>query len=151
MIKQTDILTAINKLLVKYYPGNTVNIQPEPKDYQRPSFYIDMVRVSQVDKCKASIEKTVYVTITYFSEIDKYYRSDPEDLANTQDAVMQIFNCGFVTIGDRAIKVISSAGGLDLDRAYIDLQFEFIDNRTDEIDQIPVATEVVTRIGDVIK
>lgn len=149
MIKQTDILTAINRLLIEVYPEYMVYIQACPKDFERPSFLLEIIRISQTDICRSSVEKTVYFTVTFFAETDKYYRSDPEELADIQDTILQHFNIGYVMVGDRAIKVKGSSGGIDADRAYIDLQFEFIDNRYDNVEQEPVATSVTTRIQEV--
>ena len=146
MVKQNDIFTAINKLLVALYPNYTVYIQECEKDFDRPSFMIELMRISQIDVCRASVEKTVYCTITCFSTTDDYYRSNPEELTNLQDTILQKLQIGYLKVGDRAIKVKASAGGTDPDRAYIDLQFEYFDNRTDEAEQAPLTTSVTTKI-----
>ncbi len=149
MVKQTDIFTAINELLVVAHPDYTVYIQACPEKFTRPSFLLEMIKISRTDICRMSIEKTAYFTITCFTSIDEYYRSDPEELVNLQEDILQIFNRGYVTIGDRAIKVKSSGGGADTDRTYIDLQFEYVDNRTDEEDQTPLIATVTTKIKEV--
>ena len=150
MVKQTDIFLSINKLLVEAFPNFVVYVQDCPKDFKRPSFLIEFVRLSQIDVCRQSVEKTIYLTITCFNEKDKYGRSDMEKLADIQDTVLQLFLKGYVMVEDRAIKVKSSAGGMDTDMAaYIYLQFEYFDNRTDEEDQTPLAASVNTRIKEV--
>lgn len=150
MVKQTDILIAINRLLVAAYPDFTVYTKQEnPKDFICPSFLLEIIRMSQIDVCRSSVEKTVYFTITCFTRVDEHYRSDPEELANLQDNILQLFRLGYVSVGDRAIKVKGSSGGMDTDRSYIDLQFEFIDNRTDEVDQTPLMASVTTKIQEV--
>ncbi len=146
MVKQNEILLAINLLLVAAYPEYTVYIQECPKNFDRPSFKIENVRISQIDVCRSTVEKTVYYTITCFATTDDYYRTNPEELTDLQDTILQKFLPGYVTVGDRAIKVKGSTGGTDTDRAYIDLQFEYFDNRTDEVDQTPLITSVTTNI-----
>lgn len=144
MVRQTDILTAINKILVAAYPTYTVYVNNCHKDFVRPSFLLEIIKISQVDICRTSIEKTVYFTITCFTKVDKYYNSDQEELADLQDNIINQFNTGYVVVGDRAIKVKASTGGMDTDRSYIDLQFEFVDNRNDEDDTTPLIESVTT-------
>jgi hypothetical protein len=149
MVKQKDIFKAINLLLIDLYPEYTVHIQSCPKDFVPSSFKIEFVHVSEVDKCRTTVEKTVYYTITCFASKDEYYRTNPEELTDIQETILIKLQKGYLTVGDRAIKVKASTGGIDKDRAYIDLQLEFCDNRTDEEDQTPLATSVNTRIQEV--
>lgn len=146
MVKIKDIFIAINKRLVEAYPSYTVYAKYNPKDFKRPSFLLEFIRNSQIDICRTSVEKTVYFTITCFTKVDKYNYADPEELAELQEGVMQLFNEGYIVVGDRAIKVKSSAGGIDDDQAYVDLQFEFVDNRSDETDEKPIMAEINTRM-----
>ena len=146
MIKQIEILTEINRLLVSSFQEYAVYINACPKDFIRPSFLLEFVRLSRTDANFSTVEKTAYYTITCFTPVDNYYQSNAEDLINLQDGVMQLFLQGYINVGDRAIKVKSSTGGMDIDRAYIDLQFEYFDNRTDEEDETPLITSVTTRI-----
>lgn len=146
MVKVNDIFIAINKKLVEAYPSYTVYTKYNTKDFKRPSFLLEIIRNSQIDICRISVEKTVYFTITCFTEVDKYNHTDPEELAELQEGVIQLFNEGYIVVGDRAIKVKSSAGGIDDDQAYVDLQFEYTDNRTYKTEDKPIVTEINTRM-----
>lgn len=146
MVKQKDILREINIILVKAFPKYAVYINNCPKDFERPSFLLELVRMSQRDVSRNTFEKTVYFTITCFTTIDERYHSDAEDIIELQENVLQLFAQGYVKVGDRAIKVQGSTGGIDTDRAYIDLQLEYFDNRTDEEDNTPLITSVYTKI-----
>jgi len=146
MVKIKDIMTAINEKLVEAYPDYMVYTKYNPKDFKRPSFLLEFIRRTQNDICLTSVEKTVYFTITCFTKVDKYNISDPEELADLQEGVIQLFDNGYVIVGERAIKVKSSAGGMDDDCAYVDLQFEFVDNRVDATKEIPAMAEIKTRM-----
>lgn len=148
MIKAKDILTAINVIIAEKYPGYPVYPQACPKDFVRPSFLLEYVRTSRRDANRNTLEKTVYFTITCFVQVDKHFRSDMDKLADLQEDIMQLFAGGYVSIGNRAIKVQSSTGGIDFDRAYIDLQFEYFDNRTDAEDNTPLVESVQTEIQE---
>lgn len=149
MIKQNDIITAINIVLVASYPDYKVYVQRCPKDFKRPSFLLENVRTSRRDINRTTVEKTVYFKITCFINVDEYYRSDTDALSEIQEAVMQLFSVGHVIVGDRAIKVQSSTGGNEYDRAYVDLQFEYFDNRTDAADTMPLVASVKTNLEEV--
>ncbi len=149
MVKQKDILTAINQILVNLYPEYAVYIQKCKKDFEPKSFKLEFVRMSKIDNSYKTVQKTVYYTITCFASKDDYYLTNPEELIDVQETILQELQIGFITVGKRAIKVSGSSGGIDIDRAYIDLQLEFIDNRTDKEDDIPLAESVITRIQEV--
>lgn len=143
MIGQTDILTAINKLLVDNYPEHTVYVNTSPDNFERPSFLLEFIRLSQRDRSYTTIEKTVYITITIFTSVDQYYFADKEKLALLQDQIMDLFSKGYIKVKDRAIGVKSSSGGMGDDRAYIDLQFEYCDSRFDStVDEIPMMSSI---------
>lgn len=148
MIKQSDIFRVVNSLLAKAFKTYPVYVKICPKDFKRPSFYIEFVRVSSQDMCRTTVEKTAYLTITGFTILDESGNADNEELADLQDSVMQLFSQGFVLVNDRAIKVKASTGGKDNGRAFVDLQFEYFDNRTDEKDDTPLISSVETRIQE---
>jgi hypothetical protein len=149
MIRQTDIFTAINRMLVDVYPERIVYPKEPAKDFNRSSFFIEFVRISSKDVSRTTVEKTVYFTITCFVPPDKNKAYDREELASIQDNILQELQKGYINVCDRALHIKASSGGMDTDRAYIDLQFEYFDNRTDEVDQTPIATSVTTRIQEV--
>lgn len=148
MVKINDIFDSINKLIISPFPTDTVYIQRCPKDFDKPSFLLEYIKTSKRDINRSTIEKTAYFTITRFVENDEYYRSNPLLLAEHQETIVDLFNIGYITVGDRAIKVKSSSGGIDTDRAYIDLQFEYFDNRTDVEDTTPLMTSVTTNLQE---
>lgn len=149
MVKINDIFDSINKLIISPFPTDTVYPQSCPKDFDRPSFLIEYIKTTKIDINRTTVEKTAYFTITRFVEKDEYYRSNRLLLAEHQETIVDLFNIGYVTVGDRAIKVKSSTGGIDVDRAYIDLQFEYFDNRTDAEDTTPIITSVTTNLTEV--
>lgn len=147
MIKTTDLYNSINRVIVELYPSVIV-YTPEriPKDFNRPSFLIEHIKNSRVDINRTTVQKTDYFTITAYENVDKYNRADVLKLINIQDTLLNEFGVGYVTVDDRAIKVKSSSGGTDTDAVYIDLQFEYFDDRykqkteTEELIQSVITT-----------
>lgn len=148
MVKSNDILTQINRLLVKAYPDRTVYINLCPKDFARPSFFIECLSENISDVNRSTVQVTGYYTITCYIEVDKYHNSDAEALMAVQDAVLDIFKDGYITVGNRKIKCKSSAGGMDSDAAYVDIQFEYYDDRSDTKETYPIMGMVKIKLQE---
>lgn len=150
MIKTTDLYNSINKVLVKLYPSVIV-YTPEriPKDFKRPSFLIEHIKNSRMDINRTTVQKTDYFTITAYESVDKYNRADVLKLIDIQDTLLNGFGIGYVTVGNRAIKAKSSSGGTDTDAVYIDLQFEYFDNRYESQETEEIIQSVTTTIKGV--
>ena len=87
MIKPVDIMTAINKKIAETFPY-AVYIQRCPKDFVRPSFWIEYVTTSRRDVNRSTVAKTVFFTITCFAPLDKHNRVNPEELMKFQEDVI---------------------------------------------------------------
>lgn len=135
-------MNEINRLLVEKYPEHTVYMDVCPKDFDRPSFLIELITIRQSPVNKGTIREIVYFGIAYFDETDEYLNSSTENLLTVQQNILNLFKSGYIKVDDRAIAVKASLGGRNLDRAYIDLQFEYFDNRLDEEDTEPKIKDV---------
>ena len=142
-------MEGINIALVEAFPDYKVYPKRTPKDFKRPSFLLEYVTTLRKDVSRNTIEKSVFFKITCFIDLDSHRRPDTDNLAEIQEDILQVFECGYVSVGDRAIKVQSSNGGFDDDRAYVDLQFEFFDTRTDAVDTTPLVASVKTNLEEV--
>lgn len=148
MIGSINILDEINRLLVQKYPEHTVYIDLCPKNFDRPCFLIELVNIQQRPINAKTIQETDYFTITCFDITDDYSHSDTINLLMIQQGVLEIFRKGYISVDDRAIDVIASSGGRNFDQAYIDLQFEYFDDRSDAIDNTPLINKVYTTVKE---
>ncbi|MDF2511009.1 MAG: hypothetical protein K0S04_875 [Herbinix sp.] len=148
MVKQKGILAAVNQVLTEAYENYTIYIQGCPIDFDRPSFKIELVQISQAEVSRSIIKKTINYTITCFATTEDYFQSNPEELIDLLDTILQKFQVGHITVEDRALKILSSTGKFDSDRAYIDLQFEYYEERVDEEEQMPLVASISTRIKE---
>lgn len=142
MITTNQIMDAINRLLVEKYSERTVYVNRCPKDFDRPSFLIESVKAGGDSANRKTVKNNAYLTITCFESVDDYGNSDDGALTEVQDDVLQLFRPGFLKVGDRALTVIASTGGADFDRSYVDLQLEYYDDRSDELDNTPLIVDV---------
>jgi len=97
---------------------------------------------------RRTIQETDYFTITCFDTTDDYSHSDTVQLLTLQNGVLDIFRNGYINVDDRSVKVRASSGGRNFDQAYIDLQFEYYDDRSDAIDDTPLINKVYTTVKE---
>ena len=133
MITTNQIVDAINLRLVELYPDWTVYVNRCPKKFERHSFLIESVKSSSDSASRKVVKVNAYFTITCFELVDDYRNSEDGALLDVQDAVINLFRLGHIKVGNRAIKVEASTGGADFDQAYVDLQLEYYDDRSDEM------------------
>ena len=143
MIDFIKIQDEINRLLVEKYPNFTVYINKIPQDFERPSFAIEFIRNSPEEVNKGIIKEIDYFTITYFAEVDDYYNTDKFNLQNVLVNIQKIFRKGYIKIEDRAIKVKTSNGGSNDDEIYLDLQFEYYEDREEVKEQEEEIKEII--------
>ncbi len=148
MVKTSDILAEISRLLAEKYPGWPVYANSPPTDLVRPSFSVKCTKVSELDANRSMVQRTVSYTITYYPEVDEAGIGDAEALLDVQDEVTKLFRTGYVKAGGRAIKVKSSTGGAESDRSFIDLQFEYFDDRAEEAGEELLMGMINTKIKE---
>ena len=129
MLTPNDIIGAVNGKLVEKYPDDFIYINLLPKDFERPSFLIELISFNRTDANRTTIEVEASVSVTCYTEIDGHYNSDTEKLATRQSEVMELFAGGYLEVCDRCISVESVMGGVEFTEGYVDLAFDYFDER----------------------
>ncbi|MFZ7103355.1 MAG: phage tail terminator family protein [Peptococcaceae bacterium] len=119
----------MNRLLVEKYPDYPVYVELCPEDFEGPGFLLELVTTSQNPVNCKTFQETEYFTITCFAETI--------NLLAIQQGVLEIFGNGYILVDDRAIEVKAGSGGRDFDQAYIDLQVEYYEERSNAPHEIP--------------
>jgi hypothetical protein len=146
MITEKDILIAVNQLLIVKYSQTAIYISHCPKDFIRPSFLIEHVSTDCKDiNCKTIIQ-TIIFNVTCFMEVDSHYDVDLERLMERQTEVLNIFQKGYVSVGDRAVKVKACNSGFSEGEAFVELQFECCDDRSEETGDEALISTVNTKV-----
>jgi len=142
MVTAENILEAINELIAAEYPENAVYVNLCSKDFSRPSFSIELGGEEREPVNRSTVEVKSYFTITCFGEVDERYNSDTEQLRAMQNTIMGLFKAGYISVGDRNLKVRDCTGGMDFDRCWVDLNFSYYDDRLDAADSAPLIKTV---------
>lgn len=142
MIATGDIRDAVNRLLVTQLHAQTVYINRCPKNFKRPSYWLETVRRETTDVNYTTIKVVVYFSITCFISLNGYGNSDSKELTNMQDTVAALFQGGRLAVKDRLLKVSANTAGYENDRSYVNLQFEFFDDRPVEAEDVPLMGDI---------
>ncbi|AFM02376.1 hypothetical protein Desde_4115 [Desulfitobacterium dehalogenans ATCC 51507] len=140
-------MAGIQQLLAENYPDHTITMDLHPEPLERPSFMIELVTADRSPVNCKTVQETVYFTITCFDITD----DDPGNTTNLlliQQGVLDLFRAGYLSVQDRKISVAASPGGRNADQAYVDLQFEYFEDRSDGRNITPLMKEVYTTIKE---
>lgn len=146
MVFSKDILDAINLLLVKKWPEWDVNRGFLPKDFQRPSFYIELVKESRRPGNATLLHVIGYYTVVVFVPMDDYGVMKADELLQLQSDVMELFAGEKLKVGGRSLNVTASAGGMNEGEAYVDIQVDYYRPRSAAPDDTPLMGEVTTAV-----
>lgn len=148
MVTAMDVLNAINLLLVKRYPDRTVYVQRCPKNFARPSFFLELIRQDAESANKGLLAETMYFLLTCFASKDEYYNSDALELIQLQNDVLNLFRSGYLGVGDREIKIEASGGGTEKGEVYIDIQVDFAQEKSEETAELPYMQNVDVKLKE---
>jgi len=146
MVTENDIIKAINERLAEKYPDRTVYINLLPKDFQRPSYLIELLDSAMSDVNRTTVARKVEIAITGFVKIGGHYQSDVETLSETQSGVMSIFSCGYLSVRDRCIPITLVKGGNDFTECYVEITFDYFDDRPVDAGELPLIETIQTNI-----
>jgi len=145
MTTTQDIVNAMQALLASEISElQRIYTDLTPKDFKRSSILIQAVRTEYGDVSQRLVSITEYLTLTIYDKTDDYTHTSAKDLSVLQGKILLLFRRGYLRVQDRALHVEASTGGRDWDRAYIDLQISFFDNRDETPDNTPMMEHVET-------
>ncbi len=147
MLKQTDIMEAIRQLAVDSIPELAYVVEYDmPQEFKRPALLIEHVATSRTDAGATLVNVIQQFTITVFVEVDDYSQPNIRNLLQLQEKVMDLFLEGFIKVEDRALQVKASTSRRENDKAYVDIQLEYMDSRHNQPIDLPFMEELHTKI-----
>lgn len=149
MLNSLKILEELNRLLVEKFPNcKAVYIDLVPQDFDRPSFLIEAVTSEQHTVNAGTVEQTDYFTITAFDVVGERYETSALRLMELQQEVLNLFREGFLRVDGRAPKIKASSGGRNYDRAFVDVQLTYTEQRLPDAPPLPTMETVITKIRE---
>lgn len=143
MMTQRDILDAISELVAQKIPRiKRIYTDLVPHGFLRPCLLMQAVTESQFAVNCKTIGIRSFFTLTVFDTTDDYSHSDTHRLLDLQQELLGLFRSGILRVGNRALNVQASTGGRDWDKAYVDVQTSYYDDRDATPDTTPLIENV---------
>lgn len=134
MIYLNDIHDALEGMISAKYPGAPVYHDVLPKDFNRPSFYVEMTEFtfSPEDGTPSSIMRQAVFKIVAFVAIDAYHNGQVSELDTRLDVLAGLFAPGFLRVGDRAPHAVIRKGEIvSTDAAQLTIALEWWEDLDD--------------------
>ena len=149
---KTDILDSINLLLVEKWPKRTVYVDVCPIDFDRPSFWLAVEKHDLTDANRFLIKHDLQLRLTLYDKRDDHYDASWYRVSQETDAVTDLLS-RVLKVGERHLKLQLKVLPRDPDRAYVQINTSWMDNRPglDTGASTPVASEYSLRVRDSIK
>lgn len=130
---KTEILDAINLLLVSKWPDRTVYVDVCPLDFNRPSFWLTVEKYDLTDGNRFLIRHDLQIRLTLYDELDEHYDASWYRLSQETDAVTELLIRGWM-VGHRHLKPLLKVLPRDPDRAYVQINLSWMDNHRPGLD-----------------
>lgn len=138
-MKTTEILGAINARLLKKWPERTVYVDVCPMDFDRPSFWLTVEKNTQTDANRLFVQRELQIRLTMYDQLDDHYEASWCRLSDDADAALSLLTLP-LTIGTRNLKLSLKALPREPDRAYIQINVAWMDDRPNlEQETLPAA------------
>lgn len=149
---KTDIIDAINLVLIGKWKDRTVYVDVCPVDFDRPSFWLTVERDEVTDANRYLIRHNLRLRLTLFDELDEHYEASWHRLSQETDEVVDLLS-RVLKVGDRHLKLTLNVLPRDPDRAYVQISTSWMDKRPgiDTGASAPVADSYELRIRGTIK
>lgn len=148
---KTEILDAINLLLVSKWPDRTVYVDVCPVDFNRPSFWLTVEKYDLTDGNRFLIRHDLQIRLTLYDELDEHYEASWYRLSKETDDAVDLLS-RVLKVGDRHLKPRLKALPRDPDRAYVQIDLSWLDNRPglDAGNPVPAAESYSLKVrGDI--
>lgn len=144
---KTDILDAINRLLVEQWPTRTVYVDVCPVDFERPSFWLAVEKDDQTDANRVLIRHDLQLRLTLYDQLDEHYEASWYRLSQETDTAQSLLS-RVLTVGERHLKLQLKTLPRDPDRAYIQINTSWLDNRPGQSTgtEAPIAEKYSIRV-----
>lgn len=127
MVKLTDILHAVSAPIAEAYPERMIYIGRQPENFERPSFFLELVTAARRRLNIGTDESELYLNLTIHEELDETRAGSQEAALDDADRVLGLFRAGILRVQDsadvreRALPIAAANGGQDGGEAFVEL------------------------------
>lgn len=124
-MKLQEVLSRVEAALKRAWPDIPVYQDLKPKGFERPSFLLEGGPITITEKGGGQAKHVVQVRVTAFTPVDAYGNSETEELRETADSLLELFEGGYILLGDRAPHVAELTGDYGFDYAEVTAKLSY--------------------------
>ena len=128
MLKANEIKDAVGSILRDAYPGENVYTKLLPKDFKRPSHYVEMGGKTGTPGNMSLTEVDVTVRVTAFPPVDDYGDADDEAVDQAGDELLELFVGQVLRAADRSLAISKTEIEYGADFAAAVLTYRYVDD-----------------------
>ncbi len=123
-----EILDGVDQSVTAQWEPAPLYRNQRPKEYARPSFLLEGGPIERDPTIGGGqVRVTADVRLVYFGPVDAYGNSKDAELEETMDAMMELFEDGYIHVGGRCPHVLKVSGNYGYDYAEVTAKLEFYD------------------------
>ena len=101
----TEILNAVAGVIAGAFPERYIYIGQEPDQFERPSFFLELVTTRKQRGNIGTAETEVYLTLTIHEVLSEIGAGDQEAALSDLDRVLSLFAMETLAVKDRVLPV----------------------------------------------
>lgn len=116
-----DVFNAVAGVIAGEYPERYIYIGQEPDQFERPSFFLELVTTRRQRQNIGTAETELYLTLTIHETLSEVGAGDQLTALSDMDRILSCFAMETLSVGDRVLPVKASSGGQDGGEAWVEL------------------------------
>ena len=125
---KTDVLDAINAVLVAHWPKRTVYVNVCPVDFDRPSFWLRATSDKVSDANRYTVKHELTLELVLYDEQDDHYEVHWERLDRDADEAAMLMQAP-LAVGDRRLRLWTETLPRNPDEAVVRISTTWYDER----------------------
>lgn len=144
MLTKATIMEAVGRLLGQLRPEWTVCLDCCPADFKRPALLLEAPQIARREVGGGLVEETGYFVITCFGAPG----GAGEGLFALRQEIVDLFRTGTLRVEDRAVRASAGEGGMELERAWIELTLTWREAKGPAPPRLPLMGELNLKIEE---
>ena len=129
MLRINAILDGVEELTAEAFPGLKHYRNLVRKNFERPSFLVEVGKQTMEDATRRTVERTAQVKVTFFETVDDYHDSQIEVLSDLLTKALVLYSGGAIQVGDRFLDLSDTTGEVFNDYAELTFTLSWQDDR----------------------
>ena len=148
-MKLREILDGVSAVIHKEFPDRFIYIHIQPENFERPSFFLEVVTTRTERQNIGTAETIVYLSLTVHEPLDLVRKGDQQVLLDDMDRLLACFAAETLPVGNRMLPISVENGGAEGGEGWIDLQVTVRDGiGYDPEENMPTIENVETAVKE---